>query len=241
MYSTVSKVATLLTTQFMAIDYWMVGLSLFQAAASVITQLDELMHMRACIDLSHKFLGSDRERKEVLAAAATLSGSASSNPSSAAADEIETRFEQSPSQLQSQSPSQLKSQAQEQSALSNLLAESMMEAEAAEEQRQRQQVSSAEPESLFPDHDDDSDDPEPPGDLLLLPPPSEDPDLQLARAMTMEELSHEIQAILRRVNLSFTGRSQALAEEFLGLQEAIQATLQVPNLCNPYQMQSTSS
>lgn len=56
---------------------------------------------------------------------------------------------------------------------------------------------------------------------------NEDPDLQLARAMTMEELSQEIQAILRRVNLSFSGRSQALADEFIGLQEAIQATLMV--------------
>lgn len=218
MYSTVSRVATLLTTQFMAIDFWMVGLSLFEAAASVITQLDELMHMRACIDLSHKFLGDDRQRKEVLAAAATLSGSASS----AAVDRNTTDSElHSPSQLQSQSPSQLQSQAEAQSALSNLLVESMMEAEAAEDDEQQRQQELSEPEL-------DDADPELPDDL-----PPEDPDLQLARAMTMEELSLEIQAILRRVNLTFTGRSQALAEEFIGLQEAIQATLQVPKWCNP--------
>lgn len=56
---------------------------------------------------------------------------------------------------------------------------------------------------------------------------AEDPDMRLARILTMEELSMEIQAILYRVNLTFAGRSQALANEFIGLQEAIQATLQV--------------
>jgi hypothetical protein len=56
---------------------------------------------------------------------------------------------------------------------------------------------------------------------------AEDPALRLARILTMEELSMEIQAILYRVNRTFAGQSHALADEFIGLQEAIQATLQV--------------
>jgi hypothetical protein len=68
MYATVSRVASLLTTQFTGADFWTVGLDLFQAAASVITQLDELMHMHSCINLSHKFLGDERQRKAAAAA-----------------------------------------------------------------------------------------------------------------------------------------------------------------------------
>jgi hypothetical protein len=151
MYSTVSRVATLLTTQFTAMDFWMVGLSLFKAAASVITQLDELMHMRACIDLSQKFLGDDEHWKEVLAAAATLSVStvtstADSEQSQAQSpsplpprlqDQLLSQLHtESPSHLQSQSPSQLQLQAQAQSGLSNLLEESMLEAEADDEHQE---------------------------------------------------------------------------------------------------------
>ena len=47
------------------------------------------------------------------------------------------------------------------------------------------------------------------------------------RAMTVGELTMEIQSIMNRVNTTFAGRSRVLAEEFLGLQEAIQATLAV--------------
>ena len=47
------------------------------------------------------------------------------------------------------------------------------------------------------------------------------------RALTVGELTMEIQSIMDRVNTTFAGRSRVLAEEFLGLQEAIQATLAV--------------
>ena len=69
--------ATILTTQFTREEYWIVGLSLFKATKRVITQLDELMHIQACIDLSHKFLGDDRQRKEVLTAVAIVSAGSS--------------------------------------------------------------------------------------------------------------------------------------------------------------------
>lgn len=55
--------------------------------------------------------------------------------------------------------------------------------------------------------------------------------MRLARILTMEDLSMEIQAILYRVNQNFVGRNQALADEFIGLQEAIQAILQVHSKC----------
>nr|PNR61810.1 hypothetical protein PHYPA_000234 [Physcomitrium patens] len=42
----------------------------------------------------------------------------------------------------------------------------------------------------------------------------------------MEELGREIQVILQRVNLTFAVRNRAIEDEFVGLQEAIQATLQ---------------
>ena len=64
MYAAVSRVSTLLTTQFTGVDFWMVGLNLFQAAPSVITQLDELMHVQACIGLARKFLRDEKQRKE---------------------------------------------------------------------------------------------------------------------------------------------------------------------------------
>lgn len=56
---------------------------------------------------------------------------------------------------------------------------------------------------------------------------SEQPEVGTSHARSMAELSMEIQAIMNRVNYTFANRSQALAEEFLGLQAAIQATLQV--------------
>lgn len=124
MYSTVSRVATLLTTQFTAMDFWMVGLGLFQAAASVITQLDELMHMRACIDLAQKFLGDDRQRKEVLAAAASLTVTTSTSDSYCPSEALYP--------VSLQSTLQLQSQAEAQSALSDLLANRMMESPPAE-------------------------------------------------------------------------------------------------------------
>jgi hypothetical protein len=65
-------VATILGTQFTGEEFWTVGLSLFKAAKRVITQVDELMHILMCIDLSHKFLGDDRQRN--LEALATISG-----------------------------------------------------------------------------------------------------------------------------------------------------------------------
>uniref|UniRef100_A0A7I4BXA2 Uncharacterized protein n=1 Tax=Physcomitrium patens TaxID=3218 RepID=A0A7I4BXA2_PHYPA len=73
LFSTVSKVATLLTTQFTGTDFWRVGLELFQAAKMVITQLDELMYIRLCTDVAQEFLDDDQQRKEVTAAAATTS------------------------------------------------------------------------------------------------------------------------------------------------------------------------
>ena len=56
---------------------------------------------------------------------------------------------------------------------------------------------------------------------------TEDPDIRLARILSIEELSMEIQTILHCVNQTFASRNQTLVDEFVGLQEAIQATLQV--------------
>lgn len=55
----------------------------------------------------------------------------------------------------------------------------------------------------------------------------DDPTVRLLRVLTMEELGREIQVILQRVNLTFAVRNRAIEDEFVGLQEAIQATLQV--------------
>lgn len=49
------------------------ALGLFKIAKKVITKVDELMHIHACIDISRKFVGDNWQRKEVLIAAATVS------------------------------------------------------------------------------------------------------------------------------------------------------------------------
>ncbi|KAG0561903.1 hypothetical protein KC19_9G102200 [Ceratodon purpureus] len=221
LYSTVSRVATILTTQFTEEEFWTVGLSLFKVAKKVITQVDELIHIHACIDLSRKFLGDDRQRREVLAAAASVSGGSSAIDSISMPHIANHHSERSNEIDDNESLHQELLDAQ-------VIAKPLLEMEAInrnkEEEKKEELRSllnqSKESETLELEEDDVV--PEQELDF-----PDEDPDMRLARILTMEELSMEIQAILYRVNQTFAGQSHALANEFVGLQEAIQATLQV--------------
>lgn len=78
MHFALSWAATFLTTRFAGVHVWTAGLAVYLVASGGITQLDELMHLRACIGLYHKCMGALTQREVVVAVTTNLRGPSTS-------------------------------------------------------------------------------------------------------------------------------------------------------------------
>lgn len=66
MYAAVCRAATLLTTRFTAVAFWIVGLQLFESAAAVVTRPEEKKKLRGYIKQASEVVGEQTEREDAL-------------------------------------------------------------------------------------------------------------------------------------------------------------------------------
>lgn len=66
MYAAVCRAATLLTTRFTAVAFWIVGLQLFESAAAVVTRPEEKKKICGYIKQASEVVGEQTEREDAL-------------------------------------------------------------------------------------------------------------------------------------------------------------------------------